>query len=161
MDVLDASYDSVDEVDEDAELELSCALQDLTTRCKSFSAKMTDEIPEIDDGEVSEDEDLAADAKARPSSHQLRYCADKHTIDDDDDDYYNQTHDELTSIQCNIKQLLEKLEDAAATPTPSTSVPFLGRRQDLFDDNHEGMDEKATPPPNRRQSMTTNQRQEK
>ncbi|ETW09156.1 hypothetical protein H310_01590 [Aphanomyces invadans] len=153
MDVLDASYDSVDEVDEDAELELSCALQDLATRCKSFSAKMTEDLPEIEDGEVSEDEDLprffAADDKAVGGGRRPR--GDKGTAADDGDEYYNQTHEELTSIQSNIKHLLEKLERAATTQTTSSSTTVY---RDFENDND------AKPTTNGRFGAT-NQRQEK
>ncbi|CAK4080954.1 unnamed protein product [Aphanomyces euteiches] len=98
---LEDSYDSVDEVDEDAELELSCALQSLARRCKSFSAKMTEEIPELEDSEISEDEDLPQFAEAKTTE--------RRPSDDKSDDNENA----LTSIQSNIKHLLEKLQDEA------------------------------------------------
>ncbi|KAF0711781.1 Aste57867_5039 [Aphanomyces stellatus] len=163
---LDDSYDgSVDEVDEDAELELSCALQVLTSRCKTFSAKMTDEIPEIDDGgEISEDDDLPQDDDDEGDANGTRHPATRRRAeakDDDDDDadasFVHQTQEELSSIQSNIKHLLAKLEHEAKkrTNVDATASPRR-RREDDDDDDDDADDGKRGD-----DDDDTNQRQEK
>ncbi|OQR96966.1 hypothetical protein ACHHYP_12893 [Achlya hypogyna] len=105
--------DSCESVDEEAELELSCALQDLAVRCKSFTAKMTDEIPEIADEEEIH-EDLECDSKAPRTLKRDRSGQEK-------DWNYSQTKKELSTIQGNIRELLERLAAEAKRSEGSIS----------------------------------------
>jgi hypothetical protein len=92
--------DSCESVGEDAELQLSCALQHLAVKCKSVTAKITDDIPEKGDEEITEELDIP-DAKQKRQRHR--------SLGKDDDWNYNQTQKELSAMQSNIQNLLERL----------------------------------------------------
>ncbi|EQC31398.1 hypothetical protein SDRG_10999 [Saprolegnia diclina VS20] len=113
--------DSCESVDEDAELELSCALQDLAVRCKSFTAKMTDDIPEIADEEIHED--LECDPKQQRTMKRERSLQEK-------DWNYTQTKKELSTIQGNIRELLERLAAEAKAFTPDEDDDAKATRAD-------------------------------
>lgn len=93
--------DGYDSIDEDAELELSCALHDLALRVKTFEENMKDRFQHADgddESEISEEDipemdDAVADGRASASpkrftKHRRRLStkASKQQSDDDDED---------------------------------------------------------------------------
>ncbi|TMW61501.1 hypothetical protein Poli38472_012692 [Pythium oligandrum] len=111
--------DGYDSVDEDAELELSCALHDLAERVKNFEENMKgrlkitgigddedeeigEDIPEDDDEEDVRDDQPAygyaspkkADSKARPKSKFGAKYAKQQSDDSDEEDEYDDDDDE-------------------------------------------------------------------
>ncbi|OQS06409.1 hypothetical protein THRCLA_20382 [Thraustotheca clavata] len=122
--------DSCESVDEEAELELSCALQDLAVRCKSFSAKMTDDLPEEGDEEEIHEE-FECDSKEPRVIKRERSIQGK-------DWNYNQTKKELNDIQGNIRDLLARLaaeakksdKDYSEDDEKDAKVPSNNQRQE-------------------------------
>ncbi|GAB9469739.1 hypothetical protein Gpo141_00007007 [Globisporangium polare] len=137
--------DGYDSIDEDAELELSCALHDLALRVKTFEENMKDRFHHADgddDGEISE-EDIpemddavierrgTAASPKRSTKHRRRLSAKaaKQQSDDDDDELYDDDEDHEHGGELDYED--DEGEDRKGQPRERDDWDFQEQKEEL------------------------------
>ncbi|KAI9980641.1 hypothetical protein PInf_009944 [Phytophthora infestans] len=130
MDLTVDDNSSTGSVDEDAELELSCALNDLAAKVKDFEANMQGRfrqgLDDDDEEEITEDIDHVEEETAKPEQDDDDDDSDE--LDSDGEDRYEakgrhdenldewdsqEEKEELGELKQNIAKLLQSMQEEA------------------------------------------------